>query len=241
MEIKIIKPNVYKSVIFSILILLSSCNKYDISLTGDNELSLTKNKFEFNFFDENKENMIDINSFSHMDKSSLTRLQMNNLLIKEINKEFDSNLNYSDGFKNLELNSFEEISDYLIQNNILDNKDLKLLKSFSYRLNKLNIDDAIEHFENDVFSSYSDAQKIQKFEYLVNIVKLFEYHHDYFSSNSLDKNCFSASIALAFATAALVAACNPASVTVSVGTACYIAAANFIRASIVIGLECGEK
>ena len=147
-------------------------------------------------------------------------------------------------FKKLELESFESITNWSYDNGIMNKLDIQLLINLNKNLNKLGLSQAISILESDIKKSNLTSFKIEKFQYLANLIILLENERPGFfirNSNLQQKSCWGATIGLAFASAGLVVACNPPALGATVGTTCYLAGANFIRASITLGLECGDS
>ena len=233
---------ILKSSVLFLGILFSSCNSD--GLIQENEFQpTTKNfMFDFSFYENNKGNLIDLESFNFKNKSVLSRLETNNLILKEINNQLGTDLDFSTSFKELELDSYETISDYIYDNKIMDKNEMQILTNFNTNLRTLELKEAITFLEEDVNNANLNSFKIEKFQYLANVVHLLENETPgFFTVNAQQRSCWSALLGLAFASAGLVAACNPPALGATVGTACYLAAANFVRASAVVGMECGDN
>lgn len=220
-----------------------SCGGNDIIKENELEQNAEFVEFYFSFFEQNKGNLIDISSYNLDKKSPLSRLEMNNKILTEINKQLGSELEFSTDFKELELESFESVTNWAYNKGIMTKIDLTLLTDFNKNLNSLGLANAINVLESDVKNSNLNSFKIKKFQYLVNVVKLLENENPGIfvnNTNFQQRGCFGASLGLAFALSTLAGACNPATATATVGTLCYLAAANFVRASIQFGIECGD-
>lgn len=202
-------------------------------------MEVSQSKFDFSFFNKNQDNLIDIKSFKLENRSTLSRLEVNNIILTEINDQFGSELDFSTSFKELELDSFDSVSNWIYNNQSLNELDMQILIDFDTNLKALELSDAIAILENDVNNANLNSFKIDKFEYLANVVKLIENETPGFFTTQ-QRSCLGATIGIAFAAAALAAACNPPALGATVGSACYLAGANFIRASITLGVECGD-
>lgn len=221
------------------LFLFISCSGDELFKQNEIEQTSENFKFDFSFFEANKGKLIDLSSFKFSNKSSLSRLETNNLILDEINDQLGTDLNFSNGFKELELSSYENIEDYIYANNIMNETDMKILTSFQLNLKNMDLSEAISALEEDANDVNLSSVKMKKFEYLANIVKLLENETPgFFTSTEQQKSCGGALLGLAFASAGLVIACNPPALGATVGTGCYFAAANFIRASVTVGVEC---
>lgn len=234
----------YLSIFLASLMLFASCSGNEILNENEAEQNSEFSKFDFSFFEKNKGNLIDMKSFNFDNKSSLSRIEINDKILNEINNQLGSELELSTDFKELELDSFESVSNWAINNGTMDEIDIQILTDFNQSLSQLELSQAISALETDVKNSNLSSFKVQKFQYLANVVKLLENERAGFfvsNSNFQQKSCWGAAIGLAFASAALVLACNPPAIGATVGAACYLAGANFIRASITVGLECGEQ
>jgi len=227
----------YLSIFLAILIIFTSCSGDEF--IDNNELEKSQSKFDFSFFNKNQDNLIDMKSFKLHNKSSLSRLEVNNIILTEINDQLGSELDFSTSFKELELDSFDSVSNWIYTNQSLNELDMQILIDFDTNLKVLELTDAIAILENDVNNANLNSFKIDKFEYLANVVKLIENETPGFFTTQ-QKSCWGATIGLAFAAGALALACNPPALGATVGAACYLAGANFIRASIMLGLECGD-
>ncbi len=231
----------YVAILMASLILFVSCNGSELIQHNEVE-SLENFKFDFSLYENNKGNLIGLESFKFNNKSSLSRLEINNIILDEINNQLGTDLNYGDSFKSLELTSSDNVENYFISNNLINETEKLILNDFHLNLNNLELYDAINILEEDVNNANLDATKKGKFEYLANVVQLIEYETSgFFSSTTHQKSCLSAVIGLVFAFAGLAAGCNPAVAAATLGWGCYIAAANYIRASIIVGLECGDE
>jgi len=230
----------YLSIFMASLVLFVSCNGSE--LIQENELEQTSEnlKFDFSFYENNKGNLIDLKSFKFNNKSSLSRLEINNLILDEINRQLGTSLDYSTSFKKLD--SYESISKYIYENEIMDENEMQILTDFNTNLSTLEIYEAITILEEDVNDANLSSFKIEKFQFLANVVLLIENQTPgFFTENNQQRSCWFALAKLALASAALVAACNPATAAATVATACYIAAASFVAASATVGIECGDN
>lgn len=227
----------YLTMFLASLILFGSCNKDEWIQENEFETSSEDLKFNFSFYENNKGNLLKLNSLKV--KSNSSRLESNNIILNEINNQLGTELDFSTDFKKLDLKSYEEIIAWSYRSGTLDRKDVQILANFNNNLTSMKLSDAITILEEDVNNAELNPFKIEKFQYLANVVKLLEYEEPGFFTNSVQqKSCFSASVGLAFASAGLVGACNPPALGASVGTLCYLAAANFVRASIEVGMAC---
>jgi Rad3-related DNA helicase len=229
--------------------LFSSCNKDESIIENEFETSPEGLKFDFSFYENHKGNLLELNIFENKingNKSKLTsRLELNNTILKEINNQLGTKLDFSTDFKQLNLDSHENIVEWSYKSGTLTKVDIEILNDFNKNLNILQLSDAINILEEDVHTAHLNPMKVEKFQYLANVVKLLEYEGPGIFTSSLQqknhrKSCLSASAGLAFASAALVAACNPPALGATVGWGCYLAGANFVRASIEVGKACGD-
>lgn len=213
------------------------------SCTNEKEThtEIAKDQFDYTFYETNKNHMIDLKSFNFEDRSTLSRLEINNMILDEINQQLDTSLDFDESFKSLELTSYEHIENYIITNQILEDIDLAILNEFYSDLNSHALIDAVVMLENNVILADLAFEKREKFEYLANVVLLIENETPgFFDSTMEQRSCAGALLSLAFATAGLAAACNPPAAGATVGVGCYLAAANFVRASATVGIECGD-
>ncbi len=230
----------YLSIFMASLILFVSCNGNELILENELEQASENLKFNFSFYESNKGNLISLESFKFDNKSSLSRLEINNLILDEINSQLGTSLDYSTSFK--QLDSYEAISNYIYENEIMDENEMQILTDFNTNLSTLEISEAITVLEEDVKDANLSSFKTEKFQYLANVVLLIENQNpSFFTDNTQQRSCWFAVAKLALASAALVAACNPATAAATVATACYLATASFIAASATVGIECGDN
>jgi hypothetical protein len=183
----------YLSIFLASLMLFASCSGNEILDENVAEQSSEFSKFDFSFFEKNKGNLIDMKSFNFEKKSSLSRLEMNDKILNEINYQLGSELELSTDFKELELDSFESVSNWAINNGTMDKIDLQILTNFNKNLSQLELSQAIIALETDVKNSELSSFKIQKFQYLANVVKLLENERAGFfvsNSNFQQKSCW---------------------------------------------------
>ena len=124
----------------------------------------------FLFLKKNKGNLIDMKSFNFENKSSLSRIEINDKILNEINNQLGSELELSTDFKELELDSFESVSNWAINNGTMDEIDIQILTDFNQSLSQLELSQAITALETDVKNSNLSSFKVQKLQYPANVV-----------------------------------------------------------------------
>ena len=124
----------------------------------------------FLFLKKNKGNLIDMKSFNFDNKSSLSRIEINDKILNEINNQLGSELELSTDFKELELDSFESVSNWAINNGTMDEIDIQILTYFNQSLSQLELSQAITALETDVKNSNLSSFKVQKLQYPANVV-----------------------------------------------------------------------
>lgn len=225
----------YFAIFLASLVLFVSCEQYDTNL------DINSSKFDYSLFNTYKGSMLNINLNNVTNRqnsnSEITRLELNEALLNEINLQLGTNLDYSLDFKSIEIISVESIVNWSLQNNILDNKDVEILNDFSESLLSNDVENALSDLESKVFQSTElNNFKIEKYEELANTTKLIIDDDPNFFNRQ--ESCIGAVIGLIFAFIALVLACGTVPLGGVTAPACYFAAANFIRASITVGTEC---
>jgi len=227
------------SFFLSFLLLFISCNGPTLL---DEKVSFTENSsFDYSIYENNKGNLLDLSTFDDISYDS--NIQFSNEVLNKINIQLGTQLDLDHDFKSLNFKSKKEISEWGIQNKVIDENDVVILTNLNKNLKFMKIEDALNRLEFDVNSSISQIEKKVIFEKLANVVKLLEYQDKgMFSSSIFEKSsCDMAIVGLIFSFITLILACNPAGVVLTVGIACYFAGANFIRASIALGMACEEK
>ena len=109
-------------------------------------------------------------SFNFDNKSSLSRIEINDKILNEINNQLGSELELSTDFKELELDSFESVSNWAINNGTMDEIDIQILTYFNQSLSQLELSQAITALETDVKNSNLSSFKVQKLQYPANVV-----------------------------------------------------------------------
>lgn len=109
-------------------------------------------------------------SFNFENKSSLSRIEINDKILNEINNQLVSELELSKDFKELELDSFESVSNWAINNGTMDEIDIQILTYFNQSLSQLELSQAITALETDVKNSNLSSFKVQKLQYPANVV-----------------------------------------------------------------------
>lgn len=196
-------------------------------------------KFSFVTFERFKGKLMDIRSLDIPEKR--TRLEQNNYILNHVNKFYDTDIDYDKDLK--KLNSSDKIFEWLVNNSNFNHTDVDILTNFSANLTTKNFDESILLLEKDLSNEKVDKNKLEKYESIVNGIKLIEYQNKgFFTVESTQKSwgCAWAVAKLALATAGLVAGCNPPAAGASVGTSCYLAATTFIAASASVGMACGD-
>lgn len=230
----------YLAFFLASLILLTSCNVDE--LTNENE-TFENFKFDFSLFNENKGKLIEIESFMLDNKYYLSRLELNNYILEQVNDFHNTNINFDNDLKTLKTS--EDILNWLENNSDFNQQDISILKNLKSDLISIGLDEAISALEYNILEeNLLDDYKIDKYQSIVNGVKLIEYQYPgFFTSDNLEnaRSCSWALAKLALAAASLVVACNPASAAATVGVSCYLAAAGYIAASASVGMECGDQ
>lgn len=226
----------YVAISLASLILFVSCEQYESSQDSVDA------KFDYSLFNTYKGNMLDINVLNtSRGQQELSRLELNEAILNDINLQLGTNLDYSYDFKSLEITSSQEIINWGLQNELLNNKDVEILNTFINSVLSNDMETALIDLEAAVFQSEElSLFKIEKYETLANTVRLInEENPEMFNSIGQQRSCFGAVIGIVFAFVALILACAATGATGgAVAPGCYWAAANFVRASITLGVEC---
>lgn len=229
----------YFAIFLASLILLSSCK-------SDDSLSTTESqKFDYAFYQNNKGSLLNLNSINLINNSNplmrsepLTTLEKSNIILTEINTELGTDLDFDNDFKEIELDTYTSVENYIYKNNILEPSEMYLLNNFKNNLSNLELTDAINILEQEVHNANLDVLKVEQFEYFANTVMLLENDDPGIFTAKAASPCSDALLGLAFATVSLAGACSPPAMGASVGFFCYVAGANYIRASIAVGKAC---
>lgn len=204
-------------------VLMACSNDDDINNESNNR------KFNFNTFETFKGQLLNINSLNTLKDSS--KLEQNNFILSEVNDFYGTNIDYDESLK--ELTTSEEIFNWLEINSDFNQTDINILANFSSNLTTTTLDDAISILEEEISIENLDLHKVEKYQSIVNSVKLIEYQNKgFFTEERVGWGCAFALAKLALASASLVGA--------SVGTLCYVAATSFIAASASVGMACGD-
>lgn len=226
----------YLAMLLAGLVLFVSCEQYQLKSDTDEA------KFDYSLYYTYQGKMLSVNLKKALKvQNNISRLELNEAILDEINLQLGTDLDYSVDFKSMEIKSSTEVMDWGLQNNLLDDKDVTILNDFISSTVSNGIENALSGLEADVFKNMElSVSKVQKYEELANTVRLInEENPEIFDSNLDGRSCLWAVIGIIFAFVALVLAC-PSTVPTGglTAPACYWAAANFIRASIVLGKEC---
>ncbi len=97
----------YFAIFLSSLMLFISCNGNNLI---ENE-NANNNKFDFSFYENNKGNLfiLDASRFYISKTDEISRLEANNLILEEVNREYGTDIDFDDELKQLE--TPEEIFD----------------------------------------------------------------------------------------------------------------------------------
>ncbi|GEM50775.1 hypothetical protein EB1_05650 [Empedobacter brevis NBRC 14943 = ATCC 43319] len=198
--------------------------------------SIANVKFSFDTYERFKGKLLDINNLDI--PQNTTRLEQNNFILNHVNEHYNTAIDFDKGLK--ESKSSKEIFNWLTKNTTFNEVDVSILTNFSSNLVSMSFDDAVLLLEEELSEQEIDVFKFEKYQSIVNGVKLIEYQNKgFFTIQSNGWECAFALGKLALASASLIIACNPPALGATVGTACYLAAASFIAASASVGLACG--
>ena len=179
------KPNL--SIFLAFLVFYVSCEKYDINS------KISKTKFDYSLFTTYQGKMLDIDlKITKKNQAKLTRLEINDAILEEINLQLGTNLDFDNDFKSLEITTGNEITDWGLNNSILDSNDIIILNDFVDTILANGVEVALVELENNVLQNNMDLSptKIQKYEELANTVKLINAEDpELFDNNLQSKNC----------------------------------------------------
>jgi len=113
----------YFAIFLASLVLFVSCEQYD-------DLNADDAKFDYSLFNTYKGNLLDINLLNFLRTEDLSRLELNQAILNEVNLQLDTELDYNTNFKSLEITSAQEVMDWGVQHNLLDSKDAEILNNF---------------------------------------------------------------------------------------------------------------
>jgi len=163
------------------------CEKYDINS------KISKTKFDYSLFTSYQGKMLDIDlKITKKNQAKLTRLEINDAILEEINLQLGTNLDFDNDFKSLEITTGNEITDWGLNNSILDSNDIIILNDFVDTILANGVEVALVELENNVLQNNMDLSptKIQKYEELANTVKLINAEDpELFDNNLQSKNC----------------------------------------------------
>lgn len=216
-------------------IVVTACSSENDDINSD----FNSKKLSLNTFETFKGQLLDINNLNTLKTDS--RLEQNNHILSQVNDFYGTDIDFDDSLK--ELDSADEIFNWLKANTSFNQTDIDILTNFSSNLTTLSFDEAVSSLENEITNYNLDTYKFEKYQSIVNGVALIEYQYPgFFTIESTQKSwgCAWAVAKLALASASLVAACNPPALGATVGTGCYLAAAGFVAASASVGMACGD-
>lgn len=227
--------NPFTAIILAFLVLFVSCEQYDQNFETGNS------SFDYSLFETYKGKMLSINFNNKLYKqettSELTRLELNNLILNDVNSQLNTNLDYANNFKSLDISSTENIINWSLDNNVIDEIDAEILNSFTESFSNNGLEVALTDLETRVLQSNNlSSFKVEKYEQLANTARLMENQDPGLFSQG--DGCIGAIIGLIFAVVALILACPTVPMGGVTAPACYFAAVNFIRASVTVGNEC---
>ena len=215
------------------------------SENNDANNELINKKLSLNTFETLKGQLLDINDLNKraLKTGSYSRLEQNNHILSQVNEFYGTQIDFDDSLK--ELDSAEEIFNWLKINSTFDQNDIDILTNFSSDLTSVGFDEAVSILGNKISNESIDLYKFEKYQSIINGVALIEYQYPgYFTvenKNTQAKGGWGCAFAvgkLALASAALVGACSPPAMGASMGWTCYVAATAFIAASASVGMAC---
>jgi len=138
----------YLSVFLAFLILHVSCEKYDMNS------KLEKTKFDYSLFNTYQGKLLSINLKNTLKKQAeLSRLEVNDAILEEINLQLGTYLDYSTDFKSLEINTPKDITNWGLNNDILDSQDVTILNDFIDTTLSNGVEIALTDLEENVLQN----------------------------------------------------------------------------------------
>jgi hypothetical protein len=243
---KLIKGAFFLALIGTVIV---GCEKEEMEITEANA-SVMKNKgttqksadnliFSFDTYDRFQDEvyLADITNIS----DNLTRLEANNIILADVNTNYQTSIDYDNSLKSIDLNSKTEISQWLLNNTQYNAVDIGFLEKFSDNLVKSDIDAAVSILQSDLNDANISSSKFANYESLVNTIKLIEFQSPgTFTIDNGQKSwgCAWAFAKVGLAAASMVVGCSPPAAGASVGVSCYLGATAFVAASASLGSSC---
>ncbi len=199
----------YFAMFLSFLMLFISCKQYD------SELNEIEQSFDYKVFNTYKNtNHLDaiINKIntSNKDRSNLSVLETNKLILSTVNDELDTGLYLPESLLSMSVDmEANDIYEIALTNNWLDIKDVELTKNFANDAETIGFDLAVENYQNKVLALNLSSKEFAKKNIFINAVKALDYENPkLFTVNNNTQargwyRCALATIALAATTAAL--------------------------------------
>jgi hypothetical protein len=199
----------YFAMFLSFLMLFISCKQYD------SELNEIEQSFDYKAFNTYKNtNHLDaiINKIntSNKDRSNLSVLETNKLILSTVNDELDTGLYLPESLLSMSVDmEANDIYEIALTNNWLDIKDVELTKNFANDAETIGFDLAVENYQNKVLALNLSSKEFAKKNIFINAVKALDYENPkLFTVNNNTQargwyRCALATIALAATTAAL--------------------------------------
>ena len=200
----------YFAMFLSFLMLFISCKQYD------SELNEIEQSFDYKAFNTYKNtNHLDaiINKIntSNKDRSNLSVLETNKLILSTVNDELDTGLYLPESLLSMSVDmEANDIYEIALTNNWLDIKAVELTKNFANDAETIGFDLAVENYQNKVLALNLSSKEFAKKNIFINAVKALDYENPkLFTVNNNTQargwcRCALATIALAATTAALV-------------------------------------
>ena len=165
----------YLAFFMAIAMLFISCEQYDVP----EEIQKTENKFDYTFFEQNKNNPV----FDEIDieiKKNLSKLQKQNTLQRNeaifniVNSKTGNTINFNPILELSEL-SGEQILNESLHKNLITKNEFNLTTSFLSNFREKGIDLAISNYEEAVLNMSLTKKQFAKKNIFINTIKFITY------------------------------------------------------------------
>lgn len=204
---------------------------FNSCISKKDELNNNANKFDYSFYNSNKENSLKLEVINRFKKSS----KPNTEILNYINIQLDSTPTLTKFAFEYFNYSGSEIRNHAIKDGIFNKTDLKLLDEFIYDIQANDFEIGISRFETNVLSLNLSKDEFNKYNTFANIIKFIEYQNQFFSNTNMpidsQKNSYLAKIHWGCA----IAIAEYTLLTVAVGVACVPEPVSPLACPLAIG------
>ena len=172
----------------AICFLIFSCSQYELN---------QERAFDFAIYEAYKDNPLSqstIDLIKASFKKSTSKSSLRNQIIEIVNLQYNANLDIDNPIWDTADKSVEEMKSYYLENQILSESDIEMFEELTTDIETIGFEDALLSFEEKVIASNPDQETFDKFNSVVNTLKIVD---EVKYNNASSKNNYSKSINVA--------------------------------------------